>query len=120
MMRAFDMPTPFTTIGRRNVSNVPAQALILMNDPFVSQQAALWAKNLLADSALSPESRINSMYQAAFARPATAAETKQTIAFLKIQSQTLKLKPDAWKTHPQVWGDVCHVMFNLKEFVFLR
>jgi len=30
MMLAFDTPIPFTTIGRRNVSNVPAQALILI------------------------------------------------------------------------------------------
>ena len=39
MMLAFDTPIPFTTIGRRNVSNVPAQALILMNDPFVAEQS---------------------------------------------------------------------------------
>ena len=39
MMLAFDMPIPFSTIGRRSVSNVPAQALILMNDPFVVEQA---------------------------------------------------------------------------------
>ena len=41
MMLAFDMPIPSTTVGRRNVSNVPAQALILMNDPFVDEQARL-------------------------------------------------------------------------------
>ena len=32
---AFDTPIPFSTVGRRQVSNVPAQSLILMNDPFV-------------------------------------------------------------------------------------
>ena len=41
MMLAFDTPIPFTTIGRRNSSNVPSQALILLNDPLVAQQAAL-------------------------------------------------------------------------------
>jgi hypothetical protein len=35
MMLAFDAPQPFNTMGRRAASNVPAQALILMNDPFV-------------------------------------------------------------------------------------
>src|SRR5262249_13004659 len=35
MLLVFDYPTPFTTIGRRGVSNVPAQALALMNNPFV-------------------------------------------------------------------------------------
>ena len=33
------MPVPFTAFGRRNVSNVPAQSLSLMNDPFVAEQA---------------------------------------------------------------------------------
>ena len=35
MFLAFDTPVPFSTMGRRNVSNVPAQALTLMNDPMV-------------------------------------------------------------------------------------
>ena len=48
MLLTFDMPIPFNSIGRRNVSNVPAQALILMNDPFVVGQTELWAKRLCA------------------------------------------------------------------------
>jgi len=39
MLLAFDTPIPFSTMGRRSLSNVPAQALILMNDPFVQEQA---------------------------------------------------------------------------------
>ena len=49
MMTAFDTPTPFTTVGRRNVSNVPGQMLFLMNDPFVHQQAEVWAQRLLSE-----------------------------------------------------------------------
>ena len=49
MLLAFDMPIPFSTMGRRNVSNVPAQALTLMNDPFVAQQADVWAKRMLSE-----------------------------------------------------------------------
>ena len=37
MMLAFDTPIPFNAIGARSVSNVPAQALILLNDPLVLQ-----------------------------------------------------------------------------------
>ena len=45
LMRTFDTPQPFSTVGRRNQSNVPAQALILLNDPFVRQQTDLWLNN---------------------------------------------------------------------------
>jgi hypothetical protein len=59
MMLAFDMPIPFTTFGARSVSNVPAQALVLMNDPFVIEQTRHWAKRILQDPG-SPEHRVQS------------------------------------------------------------
>ena len=46
-MLTFDTPVPFSSMGRRNVSNVPAQALILMNDPFVAEQARGWAQRAI-------------------------------------------------------------------------
>jgi len=69
MMQAFDLPVPFTTIGRRNVSNVPAQALILMNDPFVLDQAAVWARRTAPTANCAQ--RVRQMYLTAFSRPPT-------------------------------------------------
>ncbi|RMG28356.1 MAG: DUF1553 domain-containing protein, partial [Bacteroidetes bacterium] len=43
MMLTFDMPIPFSTFGRRNTTNVPAQSLMLMNDPLVQELALSWA-----------------------------------------------------------------------------
>src|SRR5205085_1077283 len=39
MLAAFDEPIPAGPVGKRTVSNVPAQALILLNDPFVLEQS---------------------------------------------------------------------------------
>ena len=119
MMLAFDTPIPFTTIGRRTQSNVPAQALILMNDPFVAQQAELWAKRTLAEESGSAEARINSLYEAGFARPATEQETQDGIEFLKIQAESYAAGTN-WQSDVRVWKDLCHVLFNVKEFVFLK
>jgi hypothetical protein len=104
---AFDTPIPFSTVGRRSVSNVPAQALILMNDPFVHQQAALWGKRALTESG-TPEDRIRGMYLRAFGRPATDAECRRCLDFLERQPG------DA------AWADLAHVLFNAKEFIFLH
>src|SRR5438093_916923 len=82
MMLAFDMPTPFNTIGRRSVSNVPAQALILMNDPFVAEEAGLWAKRVLGEAGLNVRERTNKMYEAAFARPARKEEVEAAMRFM--------------------------------------
>ncbi len=37
---AFDQPPPATTVGKRNMSNVPAQALSLLNAPLVHETAS--------------------------------------------------------------------------------
>jgi hypothetical protein len=119
MMLAFDTPIPFNAIGRRTVSNVPAQALILMNDPFVIQQAQLWAKRELADSDVAPADRINRLYEQAFARPPQDDELTDGLDFLEQQAASYGAG-DTWQTNEQAWSDLCHVLFNVKEFVFVK
>jgi hypothetical protein len=114
MFAAFDYPTPFTTIGRRSVSNVPAQALAMLNNPFVLQQADLWARRVLAAPG-SAEQRVRGMYESAFGRPPTAAELEAAAAFVADQSAEHG-KPD----HPRAWADLAHVLFNAKEFIFVE
>lgn len=121
MMRAFDMPVPFTCIGRRTVSNVPAQSLILMNDPFVIREAKQWAKRLLAHAQLSDVERVQSLYKTAFARAASEPEIISALSFIKEQKAAYEM---AGRTETSgelaVWADLCHVLFNVKEFVFLN
>jgi len=118
MMLAFDTPQPFSTVGRRSVSNVPAQALILMNDPFIVQQAGLWAKRLLAETD-TPEQRITRLYEEAFSRPPTAEEVATAMQFIQQQGQEHGLTPDQSKSGEKPWTDLCHVMINVKDFIFV-
>jgi len=104
MMLAFDTPSPFSTVGRRSVSNVPAQALILMNDPFVHQMAALWGKKMAMASGSAP-ARIDAMYQRAFGRHPSQVEQESCEKFLADQ--------------PQGWAELAHVLFNVKDFIFV-
>jgi hypothetical protein len=115
MMLTFDTPSPFSTVGRRTVSNVPAQALILMNDPFVHQQAEAWAKRVLSQSGSAKE-RIARMYLAAFGRPPEDAESAACEDFLLQQAKRADKKPD----DPAVWADLAHTLFNVKEFIYLN
>ncbi len=114
MMLAFDTPSPFSTVGRRTVSNVPAQALILMNDPFVIEQANRWAEQVAADGPQTVEQRLDRMYLTAFARHPTPAEISAAMLFLQAQGVS---QPDQQRA---AWNNLCHVMFNLKEFVFVE
>src|SRR5205809_138541 len=83
------------------VSNVPAQALILMNDPFVHQQAEWWAKRVLAEKA-STDNRVRGMFLDALSRPPSDGELRACVAYLGAT-------PDARR-----WADLAHVLFNTK------
>jgi hypothetical protein len=120
MMLAFDAPIPLGTVGRRNVSNVPAQALILMNDQFVIEQSRVWAKRLLADSGASSASRIQRMYLEALAREPTAAESAAALAFIEGQAREYGISPEDAAGDERVWADLGHVLYNVKEFVLLQ
>ena len=114
-MMAFDTPVPFSTMGRRNVSNVPAQALILLNDPLIVELAGDWARRAIDhDKALTP--RIKWMYQTAFARQPTPREIAVAQSFLDDQVKRRGVERD----DPNVWADFAHALINTKEFIFLR
>jgi hypothetical protein len=120
MMLAFDTSIPFSTVGRRNVSNVPAQALILMNDPFVAEQSHVWAKKLLSDKDATAEARVRRMYLEAFGREPTSEETAAALAFVEQQASEYGLTAVAARADVRVWADLGHVIFNVKEFVFVN
>ncbi|RMF41112.1 MAG: DUF1553 domain-containing protein [Planctomycetota bacterium] len=101
----FDFPMPSTCVGRRNVSNVPAQALSMLNDPLVHEMVDRWVAR--TDAVPSPQARIALMIEQAFGRPADAWEIVQCQQMLRSAS-------------PESWRDLAHVLVNSKEFSFLR
>jgi hypothetical protein len=112
---AFDTPIPFSTVGRRQVSNVPAQALILLNDPFVHQQTLLWAKRELTEGGTDAE-RVARMYLRAYGRAPSDDETAACLAFVAEQATRRGVKP----ADPAAWADLAHTLVNVKEFVFVQ
>jgi len=115
MFQAFDYPTPLTTMGRRSTSNVPAQALTLMNNPLVVEQTKVWAKKVLDETPeLTDKQRIHVVYETVFGRLPTTEEVQFSVRFLKEQSAEYNGDP------LQTWSDLCHVLLNVKEFIFIR
>lgn len=116
-LTAFDLPNAHTTMGRRSVSNVPAQALALLNSPMVLEQTKLWGARLCRDTeGLSPEARLDRLYQEAFSRLPTEAERASDLAFLRETAADTKLS----EHDPRVWAELCHALVNTKEFFYVR
>ncbi len=119
-MLTFDTPVPFSAMGRRNVSNVPAQALILLNDPLVVELSRKWGETALQQvtgTGAAPRSRrIEWMYLSGFGRLPTTEETAAASAFLASQATHRNLPTD----DAGLWASFAHVLVNTKEFIFLR
>ena len=115
MFLAFDAPVPFSTMGRRNVSNVPAQALTLMNDPLVIHLAGIWAERLLRDGERTERQRVDLLFQTAFGRAPTAQEMERSLSFLE------NFPADSAAGNPrEAWTNLCHVLINVKEFIYIE
>ena len=110
----FDYPPPQSTIGRRDVSNVPAQALTMMNNPFIIEQSRVWAENLIAEVG-DTEARIRRIHEMAFARIPTELEMAAASRFLRNRARESDGPED-----PRAWADYCHVVLNTREFLFVR
>jgi hypothetical protein len=119
-LQVFDAPKPFTTLGRRDVTNVPAQSLTMLNSPFVIAQAAGWAKSLVNDGKATPEDRVRQMFAVAFARQPSDHELTAAGAYLAALAQDRNLSPEQMLTNQPVWQDFAQSLFNLKEFIYVR
>ncbi len=119
MMTTFDRPIPFSTFGSRNVTNVPSQSLILMNDPLVAQQAEIMAEKLLEKKLGSFEEKVQWIYMQAFSRLATSEELKKASNFFEMLSNMEGKDVSGAEKERVVWKEYCHSIFNLKEFIYL-
>ncbi len=120
-LEVFDAPKPFTTLGRRDSTNVPAQSLALLNDPFVIGLAKDWAAALIRwNPDASPEMRVQTMFTAALGREASADELSRSVAYVASLARAHGVEPAQVATSGRVWQDFAQSVFNLKEFIYVR
>ena len=100
----FDLPDQNQTAAARNVSTVATQALTLMNNEFVLNQARLFAERLERAAPGDIDRQVDLAYRIALTRPPAAEEAR--VARDLVSSQSLV--------------DLTHVMLNLNEFLYLR
>lgn len=83
-LSTFDFPVPASSVGKRDVTNVPAQSLTLLNDPLLDTRARQWStviKTALPSDA-DDEARIRHLFEMAMTRPPTTAELTGAKDFL--------------------------------------
>lgn len=81
----FDFAEPSLVTGDRETTNVPIQALYLMNSPFVQARAKGLAKRLLRES--DEDQHVRRAFELCFGRVPDAAETKMADSFFAQRRQ---------------------------------
>ncbi|MCO6458880.1 MAG: PSD1 domain-containing protein [Pirellulaceae bacterium] len=114
-LQSFNAPDPKLPTGRRDETNVPAQALVMLNDPLVLAMADHWSSGLVADGSPSVEDRVRAMFVRALGRRPEADELARWAALVENLSTGDRVLADR-----AAWKHAAHTLFNLQEFTHCR
>jgi len=116
----FDGPDTNASTATRITSTTPLQALFLMNDPFIHEQARKFADRLLSGKKVDGGC-IEEAYRLAFGRPVTKEEKADAEAYLAKVREKLKGEGVKENELPQrCWESLARVLFMCNEFVYVE
>ncbi|MCU1258401.1 MAG: hypothetical protein JWO80_1286 [Bryobacterales bacterium] len=121
MFEVLDEPDSNITCERRGTTTVPTQALTLLNDEFVLLQARYFAERVRTAAGDDPAAQVRKAYLIALSREPKPEELQGNLGFLQ--------KQKAWHAHghsttdkpdQDALTDLCAVVLNLNEFVYMN
>jgi len=116
----FDPSDPNLVTGARESTNVPGQALYLMNNPFVLQQAEAMARRLVAE-ADTPRERVSLAFMLCYGRVASKGEIEQSENFLwNFMAAARKKGESRENTDNLALGSFCQGLLASAEFRYLN
>jgi mono/diheme cytochrome c family protein len=117
LLDAFDAPSGYLSVGRRNTTTTPTQALLLLNGDWTLARARAFARRLDRTTSRTAAERITLAYRLAYGREPEAEERNQALAFLDAQARRMSAgtsRPDL-----EALVDFCHVLLNSSELLYV-
>jgi Protein of unknown function (DUF1553)/Protein of unknown function (DUF1549)/Planctomycete cytochrome C len=108
LFRTFDFPSPDASSPQRDVTTVAPQALFLMNNPFVLEQARRLLRRPEIASETDVARRVERLYHQCYGRGPSADEVKMGLDYLKMSKQ----EAAGWERYAQA-------LLLANEFVFV-
>ncbi len=122
VLELFDFAPPSLVTGQRETTNVPIQALFLMNSEFVQDRAAAFATRLLRHADDDAE-RVRLAFQWCYNRLPDAEEEKRCLLFLAApdpepgaQAEPQPETGSAAAAPPRDWTSFCQALLSTAEF----
>jgi mono/diheme cytochrome c family protein len=118
LIEVFDCPATVVSGPSRAVSTVSPQALALMNNEFVLQQAGFFAERVAKEAGADRHSQVARAFEIALNRTPSAKEIEWSMSFLKSQAEGYAQR-DNEKPGASALRDFCHAIINLNEFLYV-
>lgn len=112
-LTSFNFPIPTSTVGVRTSTNVPAQALTMMNGRIVEDAARQWAKRITDNRDLAtPEAKIDAIFLQAYARHASPQEIAACLEFIGSEP--------GGPSKGDSFFRITHAILNSKELIYVN
>jgi hypothetical protein len=118
-LSVFDGADPNVSTPGRDSSITPLQALFAMNSPFLHDRSEHWAARLL-DEAPDNVSRLDVVFDSAFARPPTEREKEKALAYLdqsRPKMAAADVSPDL--VTQETWASFLRAVLASNEFIYI-
>jgi len=120
-LSVFDQPLVAVNCTRRDTSAVPLQALAMLNDAFVAEQAVHFADRVKRLARASREDAIRIAFRLALARSPSAAEVDICSRLLEGQAAAFRTaKSSAADAEHKALVQMCHTLLNTSEFLYVE
>ena len=120
-LSVFDQPLVAVNCTRRDTSAVPLQALALLNDPFVAEQAIHFADRVKRLAGAPREDAIRTAFRLALSRSPSAAEVDICSRLLERQAGAFRAaKSSPAESEHKALVQLCHTLLNTSEFLYVE
>lgn len=123
LMELFDAPASAESCALRTESVVPTQALLLMNDEFVEDQAGFFARRIWRECGSGKEplvAMVSKMIGSVMLRPAEPVRVSQANRFVEERADAYMRQGDAQEAACiKALADLGHVLLNTSEFMYV-
>jgi len=120
VLKIFDFAEPSIIVGQRDITTVPAQALYMMNSPFVLEQSKYTAQQVLANGSLDDVGRIDRIYHSILARGPSESERSRALNFVESTMMQLETDQSEEARATVAWSGLCQALFACAEFRYLN
>ena len=111
ILALFDIANPNLVVAQREVTTVPAQALYLMNSPFMAEHSKAFASRVRSQADLDDAGRVSLAYRLALGRTPSESEQQRALDYIREASKS---------GLDQAWVSFCQTLYASAEFRYLR